>query len=759
MSAVPPDSVLPPDCSVQVCTECEALLDTSGHEPLEAIACPQCGAALTVDGQIAHYQVVEEAGRGGMGVVYKAYDPSLDRHIALKVLRKAHSADRRLIERLETEAAITASVTDPNVVRVYGSGMDRGRFYLAMELVEKGSLDSLMALQGRVAEEQVLRIGADVARGLSAACRAGLIHRDVKPGNILFTSSQTAKIVDFGLAVFQEQEESVRGEIWGTPYYVAPEKLAQEPEDFRSDIYSLGGTLFHALAGRPPFEAENATLVVLKHLKSQQVCIQSFAPWVSNCTAHIINRMLNKDREQRFQSYEELIESLEYALAQLHDQSGAAATRARIALETAEERSKWMWVSIAIAGLLVVGILGFVVFSVKGSGRGVTKPAAAMVRIGARYEALQKPIEALAAGQKEAADLFDEAAKNAALAPADRAWAQLFKGAALLAADKAPEAREAFEALGKLAPQVEDKKLRKLLERTAAWLSDDKQIPPAEAAKLDASGHEAAALLLYALHEWQGGRTEEAAALFRQFRSATPAGTAKWIDQLHPLAVTYIERRTAFQMAADRLKAATSPRARFAEAETMRRFERAFAAATETLIAPFKAEIDRSREHIPENNRLSDGAMTTAPDKYWSPWQSSVTFLTTGGSGPAPGSSCYQIGVATDAATLRNREQLPVGPGTVVSVSLWAKASADTGAKLAVVFYAINSAGKAIGFVSAFTVQPTTTGQTFTNTLTIPATIGSPPEVPRFISPLIQRAGESTGACTLTADDLVVTYP
>src|SRR4029078_11390700 len=187
------------------------------------------------------------------------------------------------------------------------TGIDRGRFYIAMELVDKGSLDDLIRLQGRVAEIQTLEVGITIAKGLRAALQHGLIHRDVKPGNILFADAQTARIVDFGLAIFMEHEESARGEILGTPYYLAPEKLDGQPEDFRSDMYSLGATLFHALAGRPPFEAETASLVALKHLKSQPVSLQAFAPWVSNPTAHIINRTLCKDPDERYQSYDELI--------------------------------------------------------------------------------------------------------------------------------------------------------------------------------------------------------------------------------------------------------------------------------------------------------------------------------------------------------------------------------------------------------------------------------------------------------------------
>jgi serine/threonine protein kinase len=345
---------LPSGSPIQACPHCEALIDITEREPLEVIDSPGCGQRFAVTGQISHYQVVEVAGRGGMGVVYKAYDAGLDRYVALKLLKKSQSNDAKLIELLETEAAITAAVNNPNVVRVYGTGRDRGRFFLAMELVENGSLDDLIHLQGRVAEVQVLAVGIQIGRGLNAAHQQGLIHRDVKPGNILFSDAHTAKIVDFGLAITMAQEESVRGEVWGTPYYVAPEKLDRQPEDFRSDTYSLGGTLFHALAGRPPFEAKTASLVALKHLKSQAVRVQAFAPWVSNTTAHIIDRTLSKNPADRYQSYEELIQNLEYALGELQKHGNAQQPRARVVMEIEENQKIWTWVVLGMAAVIVV---------------------------------------------------------------------------------------------------------------------------------------------------------------------------------------------------------------------------------------------------------------------------------------------------------------------------------------------------------------------------------------------------------------------
>jgi len=344
---------------LHTCPRCGTLLDVSAIEPFTEVHCPSCGESMRVRTLFDHFELVEFIASGGMGTVYRARDVNLNRIVALKLLRKENSADAAYIEKLETEAQITASVAHPFVVKVFSFGCDQGVYYIAMELVDKGSLDDLMTLQGSIAEAQVLEIGLQVAQGLRAAYRVGLIHRDVKPGNILFADAHTAKIVDFGLALPLEQAREGEAEIWGTPYYVAPEKLNHEPEDFRSDIYSLGGTLFHALAGRPPFEAENASLVALKHLKSQAVSLQAFAPDVSSPTAYVINRTLAKNPDDRYQSYDELIEHLEYARAQLLENAGKARQpKARVVVEDEKQEGAFGYIMMAlIAFTLVIGVL------------------------------------------------------------------------------------------------------------------------------------------------------------------------------------------------------------------------------------------------------------------------------------------------------------------------------------------------------------------------------------------------------------------
>src|SRR6266404_9646024 len=251
-----------------------------------------------------------------MGTVYKARDTQLDRDVALKLLRKDLGPE--YANQLQQEARITASVNHPHVVQVFSFGRDHDQYYLVMELVDRGTLDDLIAEQKKLPEADVLRAGIEVARGLRAAYQKGLIHRDVKPANILFNEEGMAKISDFGLAGIVEPHAQSSGAIWGTPYYVAPERLNNQPEDFRSDIYSLGATLFHAVSGRAPIEGETNSATALRELKNSPMDLREVAPEVSERTASVLQRMIAPDPAKRFSSYDELILALKKAERILH---------------------------------------------------------------------------------------------------------------------------------------------------------------------------------------------------------------------------------------------------------------------------------------------------------------------------------------------------------------------------------------------------------------------------------------------------------
>jgi ribosomal protein L7/L12 len=340
---------------IQTCPACGAAVETSGAEPLAQVACPICGEQVRVERTFDHFVAVETLGVGGMGTVYKARDTLLDRFVALKLLRGDLSSETDHTAQLQQEARVAASVSHPNVIQVFSSGTDHGRFYVVMELIDHGSLDDLIEQRTSLPEKLVLETGLQVAKGLRAAYRQGLIHRDVKPANILFADEHTAKISDFGLAGAAAQGSETDGVIWGTPYYIAPERLNNNPEDFRSDVYGLGATLFHALAGRAPIEGNTNSAALLLQLKQQPLEIRAVAPKVSGGTAAVLQRMIAPDPAKRFSSYDELVAELEQA-----QRATGTGGDGRVA----QGRARW-WFFISGALLLAVMAAAAIFFLVR----------------------------------------------------------------------------------------------------------------------------------------------------------------------------------------------------------------------------------------------------------------------------------------------------------------------------------------------------------------------------------------------------------
>jgi eukaryotic-like serine/threonine-protein kinase len=297
--------------SILTCPSCSGAIDGTGIEIGSLIVCPHCSQEFPVTQKFGNYRLEKKLGSGGMGAVYLATDLLLGRQVAIKVLKKELTEDVKFLETFKREAEITASLNHPNVVQVYAAGEVNGVYYLAMECITGGSLDDRIVEFGRVTELEGLEVGIAVASGLLAAQERGLVHRDIKPGNILYGPNLTPKVVDFGLALDRTTQDQFAGEIWGTPYYLPPEKLEGLPEDFRSDLYSLGATLFHAMSGRPPYEHEDPREVAMMHLKGLSVSLKTFVPEVQMQTSNAISRAMARYPNDRFQSYEEFISQME----------------------------------------------------------------------------------------------------------------------------------------------------------------------------------------------------------------------------------------------------------------------------------------------------------------------------------------------------------------------------------------------------------------------------------------------------------------
>jgi len=253
-----------------------------------------------------------------MGTVYLAKDTGLNRNVALKILRADLSHDPEFSRKFLEEVEVTASLAHPNIIRVFTLGEHEGRLYLVMEHLDEPSLEQRMEQHEKIQERQVLEVGLGIASALQFAHEeTGLIHRDIKPGNILFGRGNIPKLADFGLAAGARSALGQQDEIWGTPYYVSPERLMREPEDIRSDMYSLGATLYHAMAGRPPFEANTAEEVARRHLTDRPPPLRTFCPNSQEQTVFALDKSIARNQDMRWSDYNEMKTYLADALRRI----------------------------------------------------------------------------------------------------------------------------------------------------------------------------------------------------------------------------------------------------------------------------------------------------------------------------------------------------------------------------------------------------------------------------------------------------------
>ena len=265
-----------------------------------------------VFGETGNFLLERELGRGGMGGVYMGRDKMLDRPVAVKVMLKEYGADAEFVEKFKREAQAAANLIHPNIAQIYSYGIADGMPYIAMELVAGGSLDQLMKNAGSSIDiPRVMKICEQVAQALRCASDQGLVHGDVKPENVLLDANGNAKLVDFGLAAMQKDTN----EIWGTPYYIAPEKVKKEPIDYRADMYSLGGTIYHALTGVAPFEGDDAAAVVRKRFEGAPVPPSKLRPDISPQIDALVLKMLALNPSDRFPSFEALLQEYSRVMA------------------------------------------------------------------------------------------------------------------------------------------------------------------------------------------------------------------------------------------------------------------------------------------------------------------------------------------------------------------------------------------------------------------------------------------------------------
>ena len=347
---------------------------------------------------VGAYRVVEKLGHGGMATVFKAYHPSLDRYVAIKVMHPALTGDPNFLARFQREARIVAKLDHPHIVPIYDFAQHRGHPYLVMRFVEGETLKAYMQ-RGSLELAEVLRIARAVGGSLAYAHERGVMHRDIKPSNILLTPDGGVYLTDFGLARMAEAGESTlsRDVMVGTPQYISPEQAKGVKElDARTDIYSLGVVLYEMIVGRPPFAADTPYAVIHDHIFTPLPLPGALRADLPEPVERVLLKALAKEPDDRFQSVEELVNALDAALKPAPAPEAApspaetvvvssetivvpspAAPTSAEAVEKPEAKPKvrkekkepkkkkrgWLWVVAGVAVLFFVVILGLVVIN------------------------------------------------------------------------------------------------------------------------------------------------------------------------------------------------------------------------------------------------------------------------------------------------------------------------------------------------------------------------------------------------------------
>ena len=268
--------------------------------------------------RIGGFEILERVGKGGMGTVFKARQVSMDRIVALKVLPPKRAKDDAYVQRFIREARSAARLTHNNIVQAIEVGRDGPYHFFAMEFVDGPTIRDLIEQEGRLDERRALDIVKPVAHALERAHREGIVHRDIKPDNIMIGSDGVVKLADLGLARSSEKPSTltIEGEALGTPYYMSPEQVRGEVElDTRADIYALGATLFHMVTGQAPFQGPNAGAIMAKHITEPVPSARATCPVVSPACSQLIEYMLAKDRDDRPSTPTDLLVAIDDALA------------------------------------------------------------------------------------------------------------------------------------------------------------------------------------------------------------------------------------------------------------------------------------------------------------------------------------------------------------------------------------------------------------------------------------------------------------
>src|SRR2546423_1015261 len=325
------------------------------------------------------YRLESKLGSGGMSTVYLALDTTLDRQVAVKVMHREMSEQPEQLARFRQEARAVAKMSHPNVVTVIDAGEDGGHPYIVFEYIEGEPLKQGIQRLGRLPVQEAVAYAIEVGRGLEPAHARNMVHRDIKPQNVLIDPEGHAKVTDFGIArQIEQQGVTATGRVLGTTDYVSPEQAMGQDVDPRSDVYSLGVVLYEMLSGDVPFHADSLVGVAMKHVHEDLPDVQKRRPEVSSAVVAVVERSTAKDPERRYQHIGEMLNDLQTALEVEAARAGGPEGEATTVLEAVEpskrnlSRSAWSWAGIMLilAGLTAAIIAVVLISSGKLGGGG-----------------------------------------------------------------------------------------------------------------------------------------------------------------------------------------------------------------------------------------------------------------------------------------------------------------------------------------------------------------------------------------------------
>src|SRR5215211_1252642 len=287
------------------------------------------------------YRLDAQIGAGGMSTVYRAFDTTLERRVAVKLMHREIASDSDQLERFRREARSVAQLSHPHIVGVIDAGEEDGRPYIVLEYVEGETLKERIRRMGRLPVDEAIAYAIEIARALGAAHATAIVHRDIKPQNVLVDEEGSAKVTDFGIARSLEEEGlTADGRVLGTTDYVSPEQALGHDVDGQSDLYSLGIVLYEMLTGDVPFHGENQVSVAMKHVREDLPDVSKRRPEVSAGLAAILDRMTTKDLRKRYPDALSLQADLEESLARELARTGQSTGEATAVLRTLPEGTR-----------------------------------------------------------------------------------------------------------------------------------------------------------------------------------------------------------------------------------------------------------------------------------------------------------------------------------------------------------------------------------------------------------------------------------